>query len=175
STLNGDDSAWPPAMRGLVDGVVTLDAEEFLRVPPSVGALQSGKDIAAFDVARTAPRVELAFHDQLGPDAASRRLWSSWGDICVASDGRVYCAIGDHGNDAGGDARCFLYRWDPATKRLSQIVDMNRVVPPRTGQPAWSKVHAKIDEGPDGKILFCCTLNDGNRAGKLKWTEQLPG
>jgi sugar lactone lactonase YvrE len=54
---------------------------------------------------------------------------------------------------------------------------MNQVVPPRPGQPAWSKVHAKIDEAADGKIYFCCTLNDGNRAGQEKyaWTDALPG
>jgi hypothetical protein len=54
---------------------------------------------------------------------------------------------------------------------------MNQIVPPRDGQPAWSKVHAKIDEGADGKIYFSCTLNDGNRA-KLpayKWNKRLPG
>jgi sugar lactone lactonase YvrE len=121
--------------------------------------------------------VDLAYHQDLGPNAAKRRLWSSWGDICLASDGRVYCGIGDHGDDAGGDARCYVYRWDPARKTLTQIVDMNQLVPPQAGQPAWSKIHAKIDEGTDGQIYFCCTLNDGNRAGKpnFGWTERLPG
>jgi sugar lactone lactonase YvrE len=113
----------------------------------------------------------------LGPDAASRRLWSSWGDICVANDGRVYCGVGDHGDDLGGDARCFIYCWDPQRKTLAQVADMNQVVPPRRGQPAWSKVHARIDEGADGKIYFSCTLNDGNRAGNpdYKFNENLPG
>src|SRR5437763_996359 len=108
----------------------------------------------------------------LRPLPVGRRLWSSWGDIGVAADGRVYCAIGDHGNDAGGDARCFLYRWDPARKVLEQVADMNVVVPPAAGQPAWSKVHAAIDEGPDGMIYFSCTLNAGGRAGQpqYKWT-----
>ena len=89
----------------------------------------------------------------------------------------MYVGIGDHGHDAEGDARCFIYRWDPAAKKLSKLVDMNEVVPPRPGQPAWSKVHAKIDEGPDGKIYFCCTLNAGNDAGnpKYHWTDELPG
>jgi hypothetical protein len=121
--------------------------------------------------------VDFAYHRDLGPDAVKRRLWSSWGDICVASDGRVYVGIGDHGDDAGGDARCFIYRWDPAKKLLERVVDINAVVPPQKGQPAWSKVHAKIDEAPDGTIVFCCTLNDGNRAGQpgYKWTERLPG
>jgi len=48
--------------------------------------------------------------------------------VHLASDGRVYCAIGDHGNDVGGDARCFIYCWDPKTKKLTQVVDMNKVV-----------------------------------------------
>jgi hypothetical protein len=50
-------------------------------------------------------------------------------------------------------------------------------VPPRPGQPAWSKIHAKLDEGPDGKIYFSCTLNDGNRASdpKYAFNDTLPG
>jgi sugar lactone lactonase YvrE len=175
--LRAEDAAWPPALRGAVNGTVTLCDEEFLRVPAAVAARRDDGKIVPFDVAKTAPTVELTFHDQLGPDAIKRRLWSSWGDICVASDGRVYCGLGDHGNDAGGDARCFVYRWDPAAKQLRQIVDMNRVVEPRAGQPAWSKVHAKIDEGPDGKIYFSCTLNGGQRAGDPKYgfNDSLPG
>ncbi len=54
---------------------------------------------------------------------------------------------------------------------------MNAVVPAQSGQPAWSKIHAKIDEAADGKIYFSCTLNDGNRAKlpQFAWTEKLPG
>jgi hypothetical protein len=167
-----DVSSWPPRAEP-----VTLKTEEFLQIPPSVAAKLAEGKIVPFDVAKEPPTVDLAFHDQLGPDAIHRRLWSSWGDICVASDGRVYCGIGDHGNDAGGDARCFLYRWDPAVKKLSQIVDMNRVVPPHPGQPAWSKLHARIEEGPDGKIYFSCTLNAGTKAGDPKYgfNDTLPG
>jgi hypothetical protein len=89
----------------------------------------------------------------------------------------VYCGIGDHGDDVGGDARCYVYRWDPARKTLEQIVDMSQIVPAKPGQPAWSKIHAKIDEGPDGKIYFSCTLNDGQRASKPNygWNDALPG
>jgi hypothetical protein len=137
-----------------------------------------GKEgVAAFVVASEPPKVELALHRYLGPSPASRRLWSSWGDIALADDGSVYVGIGDHHDDVGGDARCFIYRWDPKTKTLERVVDMNQVVPPRTGQPAWSKVHAKVEQGPDGAIYFCCTLNDGNRAGQpgMGWNEALPG
>jgi sugar lactone lactonase YvrE len=177
SAARADEIAWPPELPGAIEGTVTLDGPHLLAVPQSVASLRAEPEVADFNAAQTPPRVELAYHRQLGPNAAARRLWSSWGDICVAADGSVYCAIGDHGDDAGGDARCYLYRWDPRQKRLEQIVDMQKLVPPRPGQPAWSKVHAKIDEGPDRKIYFSCTLNDGNRAGKpnYNFNEQLPG
>jgi hypothetical protein len=168
---------WPPALPGLKNGMVTLRSDRFLEIPDSVAKISKQEGAAAFSVAKTAPTVEMAFHGNLGAAASTRRLWSSWGDICLASNGKVYSGIGDHGDDANGDARCFLYVWDPKTHTLEQIVNMNQVVPPQEGQPAWSKVHAKIDEGRDGKIYFSCTLNDGNRANakQFRWTKQLPG
>lgn len=168
---------WPPQLIGAKNGTVTLQTDRFLDVPAEVAATREDDGVARFVVATAPPTVELAFHGELGTNPTARRLWSSWGDICLASDGSVYVGIGDHHHDADGDGRCFIYRWDPASKTLTQIVDMNKVVPPRPGQPAWTKVHAKIDEGPDGKIYFCCTLNAGNRAGdaNYKWTKQLPG
>lgn len=168
---------WPPELPGVKDGVVTIRSDQFLDVPASVQKWRHEDGAAEFVVAGEPPVVDLAFHGDLGPDAINRRLWSSWGDIAIAKDGRVYCGIGDHGKDAEGDARCFIYCWNPETKSLQQIVDMNKVVPPRPGQPAWSKVHAKIDEGPDGKIYFNATLNAGSRAGseQYQWNEQLPG
>lgn len=172
-----DTPTWPPPLRGAKNGTVTLRSERFLEIPEFVAKAQKMEGAAAFTVAKEAPTVDLAFHGNLGPNAIGRRLWSSWGDICLASDGKVYCGIGDHADDAGGDARCFIYVWNPANKTLEQIVDMNRVIPPQAGQPAWSKVHAKIDEGADRKIYFSCTLNDGNRAGaaNFRWTKNLPG
>lgn len=170
-------TAWPPPLEGAKNGTVSLRSDRFLEIPEFVAKTSREEGAAAFTVAKNAPTVDLAYHRDLGPEAAGRRLWSSWGDICVASDGRVYCGIGDHADDVGGNARCFIYRYDPRTRVLEQVVDMNRVIPPQKGQPAWSKVHAKIDEGPDGKIYFSCTLNDGNRAVQpaYRWTDRLPG
>src|SRR5262245_21026135 len=169
--------SWPPPLRDAQNGTVTLRSDRFLEIPDAVRTAAAQDGAAAFTVAHAPPTVEFAFHGTLGPAAVGRRLWSSWGDICVAGDGKVYCGIGDHGDDAGGNARCFLYRWDPSRLALEQIVDMNRVIPPQMGQPAWSKVHAKIDEGRDGNLYFSCTLNDGNRANQAgwTWTERLPG
>src|SRR5689334_4130056 len=154
---------WPPKLPSAVGGTSTFSSPDLVKTPDSVAALLKSS-ASEIDVAKNPPTIDLAFHDQLGPDAARRRLWSSWGDICVASDGRVYCAIGDHANDVGGDARCFVYCWDPKMKHLKQVVDMKQVVPPKAGRPSWSKVHAKLDEGKHGKIYFSCTLNAGDRA-----------
>lgn len=177
--------SWPPALPGFqADSLsgrttksVSVQSPAMLKIPQDVQSWVKEDGAAQFVVAKTPPRVELAIHGGLGQNAIDRRLWSSWGDICLASDGRVYCGIGDHHDAAGGDARCFIYRWDPRLKQLEKIVDMNNVIPPKSGQPAWSKVHAKIDEGSDGKIYFNCTLNAGSRAGQpnYKWNRTLPG
>lgn len=168
---------WPPRLNGATNGAVTINTEQFLEIPAAVTATRNDDGVAPFVMAKEPPTVNLAFHGELGSNPTARRLWSSWGDICLASDGSVYVGIGDHHHDAEGDGRCFIYRCDPIKKKLTQVVDMNKVVPPRPGQPAWTKVHAKIDEGLDGRIYFCCTLNAGNRAGdeNFKWTKQLPG
>jgi hypothetical protein len=174
TTVNAD---WPPQLKGAVNGTVTFSSPELLEIPAEVAEAAKLPDAAKFEVAAKPPTVELALHADLGPNAAERRLWSSWGDICLARDGRVYCAIGDHGKDVDGDARCFIYRWDPKAKTLEQVVDMNKVVPPKAGRPSWSKVHAKIDEGRDGNIYFSCTLNDGAKASTLgdQWDADIPG
>lgn len=171
------EEQWPPALPGAQEGTATLRSEKFLSVPDSVAKARTQEGAADFVLAKTPPTVDLAYHQDLGPDAINRRLWSSWGDICLASDGRVYVGIGDHGDDAGGDARCFIYQWDPKTKLLKQVVDVNSLLPQTQPHSRWSKIHAKIDEGPDGLIYFSGTLNDGNRAGKenYHWSEQTPG
>jgi len=176
---HGDD--WPPVLKGAKDGTVTINSDLFVKTPEFIPNPRKKGEVVGtpvpYTVAKTAPTVAFAYHRDLGPDADKRRLWSNWGDICLASDGAVYVGLGDHGNDVGGDARCYIYRWDPKREVLERVVDMSVVVPPQKGQPAWSKVHAKIDEAPDGGILFCCTLNDGNRASKpdYHWNENLPG
>src|SRR5579872_7475291 len=72
---------WPPPLRGNRDGTVTLRSDEFLTVPEAVETARRQEGTAPFTVARTAPTVDLAFHQDLGPNAVGRRLWSSWGDI----------------------------------------------------------------------------------------------
>ncbi len=168
---------WPPALPGHKEHYASVQTDKFLEIPTAVLSAMGEEGYAEFEVAKVAPQVEVAFHDKLGSNPAERRLWSSWGDICVARDGSVYSGIGDHGDDAGGDGRCMIYRWDPKKSKLTQVANMGKIVPPKPEQPAWTKVHARIDEGKDGGIYFSCTLNAGQRAGdpKYKWNDRLPG
>ena len=169
--------AWPPQLDGAKNGTVTLTTDVFLKVPDAVAEAAKKEGAASFIVAEEPPTVDLAFHAPLPNPAFNGTGWSAWGDIGVASDGRVYSGTGDHGDDAGGNSYCFIHQWDPRTKVLKQVVEVNEVVPRQPGQPTWSKVHARIDEGADGKIYFSATLNDGQRAkeDRYHWTEQLPG
>jgi hypothetical protein len=176
ATVNAETIPWPPALPAVADGVISLSSPDLLEVPSLMPEPDRGEAVP-FDVAKTPPKVDLYFHDELGPSAGSRRLWSSWGDLCVASDGKVYVSIGDHGDDKGGDARCFVHCFDPKKQRLSRVVDMNEVVSPKAGRISWSKIHAGLHEAEDGKIYFTCTLNDSRNAGKpdFHWDGSLPG
>ena len=77
-------------------------------------------------VAAKAPTVELVFHDKLGPDAAKRRLWSAWGDICVASDGKVSVSYYDVTNgdlkfaQRGTDGKWAVHKVD-GTRAASSV------------------------------------------------------
>ena len=55
---------------------------------------------------------------------------------------------------------------------LKQIADPNKIAGAHPGGPSFSKVHARILEGRDKKIYFTCTLNDGGKAGEVKWTNR---
>lgn len=178
-----EPAQWPPALPGAVNGTVTIKTDEFLKVPEDVEKARAKEGAAPFIMAKTAPTVELSYHDKLPNAALNGTGWSTWGDICVASDGMVYTGTGNHGENvvaessAAPDKRgyAFIYRWDPKTKTQKQVVDVNAVVQPQAGDPAWSKVHARILEGRDKKIYFSCTLNDGGESYKMKWTPRVPG
>src|SRR5262245_60771989 len=81
---------WPPALKDAKDGTVTLKSDRFLDVPEGVAAVGKKDGTAAFTIAKVAPTVDFAFRRELGPNAITRRLWSSWGDICLAANGHVY-------------------------------------------------------------------------------------
>jgi len=175
-TITGKQT-WPPQLTGAINGTVRLKSPLFLKIPNSVKTIAKKTGSAAFTVAKIPPTVDLAFHSPLPNPALNGTGWSAWGDICVANNGMVYCGIGDHGNAKKGKSFCFLFRWNPQTRKLEKIVDLNKIVPRHHGEPTWSKIHARITQGTDGWIYFTGTLNDGNRAGnpEYHWSNTIPG
>jgi sugar lactone lactonase YvrE len=112
-------------------------------------ALLKGPD-AGVPVAKVAPVVDLYLFADL--PAAPKALWSSWGDGCVASDGKYYAAIGNHLDYDAGEGQSRVYSYDPATKAVKLVVNVRDVVPDRNY--AAGKIHARIDQGRDGWLYF---------------------
>jgi len=65
---------WPPELRGAVNRTASFSSDDLLRIPIGVAEASKAADAAQFTVAPRPPVIDLTFHDQLGPDAATRRL-----------------------------------------------------------------------------------------------------
>lgn len=175
STAQG---TWPPKLPGAnKNGVVTINSPSLLKIPSAVQHVLDSTSNAQLTVAKNVPTVELAYHDQLPHEAFNGTGWSSWGDICVASDGKVYSGIGNHWKTDKGES--YIYNWDPAVKTLKKVADVNKINEAAEGDVRFSKVHAHIIEGRDKKIYFTGTLDDGGKAGNeemlKKWNSKIAG
>ena len=118
--------------------VATDRSEELLRPPSSLKGIS---------VAKTAPVVDFLYYPgQTYPG----NPWSNWGDG-VAVAGKYYSTIGDH---KGPDGNAFVYEYDSATKRLSRIVDVRKVLHLPDGHYTPGKIHGRLDMGADGWLYF---------------------
>lgn len=174
----GKERIWPPELpTANENGVATLTGSDLLQIPPAVkGILDSNPNLQLM-VAKEAPKVELVYFDELPSPSFNGTGWSSWGDITIASDGKVYAGIGNHGGIEKGEA--FIYCWDPLKRELKKIADINKITGAQPNEVHFSKVHAHIIEGKDHKIYFTGTLDDGGKAGSSpileKWTTKIAG
>lgn len=164
---------WPPKLTTSdAKGTASFTTPDFLIPPADVKkVIDSLPAELRPDIAKTPPVIELAYHGDL-PDAALNGMgWSSWGDICLASDGKVYSGIGSHGGDEKGI--CYMYCWDPALKELKRIAELNQINGAGAGDIHFSKIHAGTFEGVDKKIYFTGTLNAGAAACSARWTSKI--
>jgi hypothetical protein len=127
----------PPALAQ----TLTLSGADLLKPP-------AGQD---FIVAKTPPSIDVLLLDDLPPGPRGT-LWSSWGDGCLASNGRYYLGIGNHLDVSKGRGESRLYEYDPATKRLKLALNVRDLI--RDEKVAAGKIHARIDEGKDGHLYF---------------------
>jgi hypothetical protein len=75
--------------------------------------------------------------------------WSQWGQGVVLDDGRFISAIGDH---LGPGGNSFIYEYDPADDRLTQISDVLSLTDHEDGEWGYGKIHAQMVEGPCGEV-----------------------
>lgn len=123
-----------------------LTGETLLAVPAAL-ADRAGKE---FTVAKVPPTIDLCLITGL-PDKGKQTLWSSWGDGCLASNGKYYTSIGDH---LGVDSTSHVYEYDPATKELRLVVDVFRDLKIKPGVYGHGKIHSGIHEASDGWLYF---------------------
>jgi hypothetical protein len=97
--------------------------------------------------------------------------WSQWGQGVVLPDGRFISALGDH---LGPDGNSFIYEYDPADDRLTQISDVLSLTDHRDGEWGYGKIHAQMVAGPCGEVFaatYWGTVSDlvyeGNYRGDL--------
>jgi hypothetical protein len=122
---------------------MTIAYADFLKPPP-------GLDSKTFTMAQTAPKIDVAFFAGT-KDRGKGTLWSSWGDGCVAKNGKYYTSIGDH---LGIDASCYVYEYDPITGICRRVVDVLRAIMHMLGFYGHGKIHSGIHEAADGTLYF---------------------
>jgi hypothetical protein len=132
------EMTYPPA---LPDGAtaVTDTSEQFLKSP-----VKLNDDVT---IATTPPTITFMYFP--GQDWVGNP-WSAWGDSLFVN-GKYYASISDHLAPRGG---AFVYEYDPATRRLRQMVDVNKVLSLPEGHYTAGKIHGRLDIGGDGWIYF---------------------
>ena len=90
---------------------------------------------------------------------------SIWGDLCVASDGKVYIGVGNHLAVGGNSA---LYCYNPDNDELKVVADIGRVIGQRPGElvVGQGKIHTRVMEGKDGRI-YGGTMMGGHYTGRI--------
>lgn len=130
--------SFPPKLPGGLE-VVTDTGPEFLKI---ASTLREGVTIA-----KTPPTIDFLYYP--GQDYPGNP-WSNWGDS-LAVNGKYYASIGDHLAPAGN---AFVFEYDPATKKLRKLVDLQKLLQLPEGHYMPGKIHSRIDLGSDGWLYF---------------------
>jgi len=113
---------------------IVLDSKDLVTTPPGVKG--------SFVVSATPPAVDVYLFSGLA-DGDKTTLWSSWGNGCIASNGKYYLAIGDH---RGYDGDSYVYEYDPIKGTLEKVVDVAVAIGQKKGDYGHGKIHAPIYE-----------------------------
>ena len=134
--------------------ILSCGAADVQKAVPLVGnLLEPHERLAGTAVAAKPPAVDICILENL-PDGGKGCLWSSWGDGCLASNGRFYFAIGNHLEqiDGKGSGESRIYEYNPEDRTVRVALNIRDVLtdPMIDG----GKIHARLEEAKDGWIYF---------------------
>lgn len=138
--------SFPPRLPG-GQIMVTDSSRDFLKPTPTIKS--------EVEIAQTPPTVDFMFYP--GQDYPGKP-WSNWGDSLVIN-GKYYSSIGDHlalgsKGDLNHSGNAFVFEYDPATKRMRQLVEVRKVLNQPVGHYTPGKIHGRLDLGSDGWLYF---------------------
>ncbi len=134
---------------------VVTDSGQGLLVPPESVASLNGKE---FTIASTPPVIEFAIApvepkffsepppgNKVGP-------WSNWSQgVYNPRNGKFYSSAGDHG---GYGAHLYLIEYDPASKRVRCLPEINRVLGRTPDKFGDGKIHGWLGFSDDRTLWF---------------------
>lgn len=143
-------------MNSAIDAVDAVsaggDTAKLERLPINAALLKPPAGLSGdYDIAKTPPDVDFAIFPGQWSGA---KLWSSWGDAMLGSDGKFYASLGDHDAPHG---TAYVYAIDPADKTVRRVVDYNAVLGDEARDKSKytpGKIHGAVVEAGDGGIYF---------------------
>lgn len=130
--------SYPPELPGGVE-VVTDRSEKML-----VATTELRADV---QIAKTPPTIDFLYYPgQTYPG----KPWSNWGDS-ISVNGKYYASIGDHLAPRGN---AFVFEYDPETRKLRKLVDLQKTLNLPEGHYTPGKIHGQLGMGKDGWIYF---------------------
>lgn len=137
----------------LIGGAWARAADTQKAVPLTGDLLKPHERLAGVAVAGAQPKVDICILENL-PDGGKGCLWSSWGDGCIASNGRFYFAIGNHLEQIDGrqSGESRIYEYNPADSSVRLALNIRDVLTDPTID--GGKIHAALQEAADGWLYF---------------------
>lgn len=129
---------YPPLLPDGQDRVV-IPQDSLLKIPAEISPETR--------IAKVPPDVTFLYYP--GQDYRGNP-WSVWGDG-LATEDAYYSAIGDHLAPQGN---AFVYRFDPHSGKLTQVVDVRKTIQMPEGHYTPGKIHSRLDFGKDGWLYF---------------------
>ncbi len=120
-------------------------------------AEESAQTVLLAEGSDTSPRVEAVRYPH--PDYEGKP-WSHWGQGVVLDDGRYLSGVGDH---RAPDGNAYLFEYNPASRLLTRIGDVQAIAGHAPGDWGYGKIHAQMVRGPCDNVMV--TTYWGSRRG----------